>query len=175
MLLPSPRCARRRALLRRRALAGDRNRWDVSRRPASSSAATSATFLPPLRRTTTTSRSLTTLSSVPARSSRNALNVVSTAMDVLRPIVAERSALLLSRTQQRFEVRRVRLAIDDRRLYIPEARGLQILLDLQFREAEPEVGVHLARLFEVMAIQVEHFDAAAGLENPVCLRDRFLG
>ncbi len=43
------------------------------------------------------------------------------------------------------------------------------------REAQPQVGVQLARFFVVVPQQVQHHDPAAGLQNPPRLRHRALG
>lgn len=56
-------------------------------------------------------------------------------------------------------------AVDERDLGIAEARFAKKIEDFHLREAEPDVGVKVARLFERMALEIEDDDAAAGLEN----------
>ena len=46
-----------------------------------------------------------------------------------------------------------------------EAAVLEQAPELDFGEAKPDVGVHLAGFFELMAQEIEDGDAAPGFEN----------
>src|SRR5690242_3092704 len=61
---------------------------------------------------------------------------------------------LLAGRQNRLEIRRFLLAVNYRRLHILKSRALQEALDFEFRETQPQIGVHLARLFEMMAAEI---------------------
>ncbi len=68
------------------------------------------------------------------------------------------------------EIGRFCLAVNDRCLDVAERCALEETPQLDLREAEPDVGVELARLFEVVPKQIQNRYAAARLENAVRLR-----
>lgn len=75
-------------------------------------------------------------------------------------------------------MRRLGFAVDYRGGNVPEARGVQESLDLDFAEAEPEVCVQLPGLLEMVLHEVEHDDPASRPQDAVCLSDgvrRMLG
>ena len=60
----------------------------------------------------------------------------------------------------------------DGSLHVYKITCFEITPQLHFGKTQPKIGVHFARLFEVVAAQIENRDAAAGLENAPCFARR---
>ena len=69
---------------------------------------------------------------------------------------------LVGHRQQRLELRGLRFLVNDRSLHVGEAGFFEHGFELRFAEAQPLIGVELARLLEAVLDQVEQDDAAAG-------------
>jgi MFS family permease len=67
------------------------------------------------------------------------------------------------------------LAVHHRRLDVLEPGLAQEARDLHFGEAEPQVGVQLARFFVAVTQQIQHHDPAAGFQDAPRLGHRTLG
>ena len=84
-------------------------------------------------------------------------------------------ALFIPHRQQGLKLRGLGLFVDHRRFDIGEAGFFEHGFHFGFAEAEPLVGVELARFFKAVLDQVEDDDAAAGRENARGLIDGALG
>ncbi len=62
---------------------------------------------------------------------------------------------------------RLVLAVYDRCLDMPESRIRQKMKYFRLGKAQPDVGVKVAGLLVIVAQEIEHHDASAGLQNPV--------
>src|SRR5205085_541422 len=84
-------------------------------------------------------------------------------------------ALLCSGRENRLEMRALVVTGDNGDVNVLEADGYQKLMELDFAEAKPVVGVKFAGAFESMAKQIEDHDAAALAQNPMGAGDGALG
>ena len=74
---------------------------------------------------------------------------------------------LLRHREHGLEMRALALAVDDAGLDALEAGALEEVVEIDLGKAEPDVGIHVACLLELMLEQVEDDDAAAALEDLV--------
>ena len=64
-------------------------------------------------------------------------------------------------------MRMVRFAVDGEDLDAAKTSAAEEAIKLHFGKTEPDVGVEFAGLFEGMALEVENYESAAGLQNLV--------
>ena len=64
-------------------------------------------------------------------------------------------------------MRALLFAGDDRHFDMAESGGFEPLMQLHLAEAQPVIGVELARLFKTMTEQIQHDDAAPFFQDTV--------